>query len=410
MHAVLEIRRIAGPVFALALLMGTSGGMALDAPMGDGDAAEILLDNADTRAYRDVVVDIEREFGAYAPDLPEKLLSLGLALQRQSKHAEAVRVFKRGTHLARINDGLYSAAQIPLIQGEITSHIAVGELQEADERQQYMYRVQQRSLNNPESRTQALMQQAHWQHSAYQLGIGEQRYSRLTNMWDLYRGALTNISDREGETSSSLLLPLRGLLQTQYLISGHDPSSNSSASGSSFSAQQDLNRFNAYRARSYRQGHAVIRAIYDIENAQTDEQFLASAEALVMLGDWNLWHGEREPAEEAYRAAIMELVELDDAELQIARLFGEPQALPAIDTVRPLPPVVAADEGDILVEFTVTERGRVTQLNRLDENTEYSGRANRLMRKLRATTFRPRFVDMNPASTEKIVHAYRLSN
>ena len=106
----------------------------------------------------------------------------------------------------------------------------------------------------------------------------------------------------------------------------------------------------------------------------------------------------------------MDLAKLNDAEQQIAKLFGVPQALPAIDTVRPLPPVVAADEGDILVEFTVTERGRVTQLNRLDENKEYSGRANRLMRKLRATTFRPRFVDMNPASTEKIVHAYRLSN
>ena len=159
-----------------------------------------------------------------------------------------------------------------------------------------------------------------------------------------------------------------------------------------------------------KQGRAVIGAIYNVEKGQTDEQFLAAAESLVMLGDWMMWHGNQEPAEQAYREALGELGELDDAEQQIKRLFGEPVALPAIDGVRPLPRAVEAAEGDILVEFGVTERGRVRELTRLDENQENAGKANRLMRKLRSTRFRPRFEGMNSVSTEKIARAYKIAN
>lgn len=393
-----------------ALLSCLTANMAVSANLASEESTLTIADSDNIKDYREIVSNIESDMGAYAPDLPEKLLSLGLALQRQGRHGEALGVFKRGTHLARINNGLYTAAQIPLIQGEITSHIAQGELQEADERQHYMHKVQQRSLASPESRTQAMMQQASWQYSAFQLGIGEQRYDRLLNMWDLYRGALTDIADREGDASVNLLSPLNGLLQTQYLIAGYEEkNSNSSDVDSTFGARQQRNRFNAYRAQSYKQGRAVIRAIYDVEKSQTDDQYLAAAEALIMLGDWMQWHGDKEPAQHAYLEAQKELAEHDDAEQLLEQFFGAPVPLPTIESVPQLPPVVAAQEGDILLEFTVTEQGRVTQLKRLDENEEFEGKANRLMRKLRITPFRPRFEDKMPVSTENIANAYKIS-
>ena len=393
------------------LLYGLATSVAGAVPPVDEISPPPASDTTDIKAYRGIVADIESDMGAYAPNLPENLLSLGLALQQQQRHTEALAIFKRGTHLARINNGLYSATQIPLIRGEITSHIARGELIEADQRQQYMHKVQQRSLNTHETRVLAMMQQAEWQHTAFDLGIGEERYGRLLNMWDLYRGVLTEISEDEGDTSVNLLSPLHGLLQTQYLISGYKVGDRAGvvSSNTTFSSQQTQNRFNAYRARSYKQGHAVIRAIYDVENARTDEQHLATAEALVMLGDWNLWHDVREPAREAYQAALVELAKLNDAEQQIERLFGKPLPLPAVDGVRPLPPMVSAEDGDILLEFDVTDRGRVTDLIRLDEAGEDEVGANRLMRTLRGTRFRPRFEQMNPVNTEKIVHAYKLA-
>jgi tetratricopeptide (TPR) repeat protein len=369
----------------------------------------VISSESEVSSYQKIVDDMESRMGAYAPDLPEKLLSLGAALQKQGRHEEAIRVFKRGTHLARINNGLYSATQIPLIQGEITSYIATGELLEADQRQQYMHSVQLRSLNNPDSRVQALMQQAAWQQSAYQMRLGEQPFVRLLNMWDLYRVALSDIADREGATSVNLLPPLDGLLQAQYLISDHHAgNSGGSSSDTSFGARQSQNRFNAYRSRSYTQGSSVIRAIYDVRKAQAEDQNLATAESLVMLGDWILWHGDHEQAFAAYREALGELAQLDDAQLQIDRIFGKPVALPTIEGVRSLPPEVAVEGGDILLEFTVTERGKVTDLSRLDVKEEYESSTIKLMRKLRSTPFRPRFESMNPVVTEKMTHAYKI--
>ncbi|MEH6634906.1 MAG: hypothetical protein V7700_05270 [Halioglobus sp.] len=371
-------------------------------------AADQQPASAQERAFRNAISSVESSQGAYAAQLSEQLLSLGLSLQSQGRHEEAIDLFKRGAHLSRINDGLYSAQQVPMLQGQIASHIASGDYALADERQHYMYRVQVRSTDSGPEHTAALMQQANWQHSAYRLGIGAQGYTRIMNMWDLYRLALNDIIKREGETSPSLLPPLRGMLKAQYLIAGYDWDNVGSISSDDLDARQSLNRFNAYRAQSYQKGSAVITAIRDIEQKNHLEQDSAAANALIMLGDWQLWHNDRAEAWQSYQSAIAELAERDDAQVMIEHLFGEPVALPDIAGIRPLPPAVDTEQGNILLEFGVTGRGRVVNLERLDESEGNTGHANQFMRKLRKTKFRPRFEAGQPTETEKIVSAFNI--
>jgi hypothetical protein len=403
-------------VLACALLLASLAGSAgAWADEQEPSLADSPLFDSDDRTIAEGIARMESSQGAFAAELPEQLLSLGLTLQRQGRHGEAIRVLKRGAHLARINNGLYCTEQIPLLEGEITSHIALGEYALADERQHYLYRVQVRSLRSGRPRTLAFIQQANWQYNAYRLGLGEQDFGRLMNMWDLYRLALNDIVTREGETSPDLLPPLYGMLRAQYLISGYD--GNVAASGFSgadtYIDKPDINRFNAYRAQSYKKGRAVILAIHDVEAARHGAPSVQAAEALTLLGDWLLWNEERGAALEAYRDAQAELVQLDDAQQQLVRLFSEPVALPDVDGVRPLPsPVDAADaeagQGGVVLEFGVTPEGKVVDLQRLDHNdtdTE-NGRASRLMRTLRKTLFRPRFEEGEPVGTEHIVRIY----
>ena len=372
------------------------------------ETAEFVpVDTGEIQALRDALAGIESDQGAYANALPEQLISLGLALQQQDRHKEAAAVFKRGVHLVRINNGLYSAEQIPFLQGEISSNLALGELTEVDQRQQYLLQVQQRSLVSGELYIQALMQQASWQHDAYELGIGdhERVFSRLLSMWDLYRLAISDIIDREGATSPMLLPPLHGMLKAQYLISAYQVNYNRDAENR---AQTERFRFEAYLSQNYKKGNAIIRAIYNVEQTRYGEHGLPVAETLVMLGDWMLWHDKRQSANKAYLDALEELAELDDAEVQIEHMFGEPVALPDIDGIRPLPPAVSADQGDILLEFRINPRGHVIDLVRLDESKDDKAKANRLMRKLRKTTFRPRFAGGEPIITDKIIRAYEI--
>ena len=365
------------------------------------------VDSVEIQTFRDTLAGIESDQGAYAQALTEYLISLGQALQQQGRHTEAADVFKRGVHLARVNHGLYSAEQIPFIQGEISSNLAVGDLVEADQRQQYLRAIQQRSLVSGERYVQAMMQQANWQYNAYRQGIGaeEHHYRRLLSMLDLYRLVIKDIVEREGPSSPDLLQPLQAMLKAQYLMSTYR---DTSGSGADYNVASERYRFNSYRMQNFKRGNSVILAIYHLQQSSFGEHALPAAEAIVMLGDWMLWHDKRDSAFQAYQDALQELAELDDAQVQINNIFGKPVALPDIDGIRPLPPLLAENQGDILLEYGVSARGHVIELVRRDENedVDLEGKAHRVMRNLRKTKFRPRFADGEPIVTKKIVRAY----
>lgn len=397
------IQSTAGPPIELPLAPGE------DNTIGPSSLQQLTReqDRLDIQSYRDVILDLEHSEGAYSPRIAEHLLSLGGALQQAGRHAEAIDVFKRGVHLSRINGGLYGGEQVPLLQSEIRSHIALGNFAAADERQVYLYRVQLRTLSSGPRRANALIQQASWQQQAYELRLGEHGFNRLMNMWDLYRLALNDIIEREGETSPKLLPPLYGMLRAQYLISDYQ-SESSSGFGSEydFAERQGQSRFNAYRAQSYKKGLAVIRAIHDIELALPAPEPTAVARSHIRMGDWMLWHGEDDEALANYRLAIEELAALDDAQVLEQQLLGAPAALPALEGVEGLPPVVPRERANAVLEFDITASGRLVDLDRVDDNGDNDAKVNRLMRQLRKTQFRPRFEGGQPVDTDNVIWAY----
>ena len=359
------------------------------------------------QSLQDAIKRLESSQGAYGPGLSEKMLSLGLALQKHQRHTEAVSAFKRGVHLARINSGLYCPDQIPLLQAQVRSHIALGQYAEADDLQQYLYRVELRALESGEERANALVQQANWQFNAHRLGLGWQGPGRLSNMWELYRRAFTDILEAEGDTSPKLLTPLWGMLRTQYLVSEYRTESIAPGGGMNPSTlSQDMQRFYGDRSENYERGTSILAAIYQVQLSNHGEHSPEARQALVQRGDWALWNEQDEDALQAYRLALAELAGEDAAQASGETLFAEPMPLPDLDGLRRLPPAVSAEQGNILVEFAVDARGRVDNLERLDDNTELDDTASRLLRELRNIRFRPRFAGDQPVATEKLVRAY----
>jgi hypothetical protein len=364
-------------------------------------------DRAAEKSLLDTISRIESSQGAYGPDLPEQMLSLGLALQQQQRHLEAVNAFKRGVHLARVNSGLYCAEQIPLLQGEVKSHIALGQYAQADDLQQYLYRVQLRAMESGETRADALVQQANCQFNAHRLGLGWQGPGRLSNMWELYRQAFTDILDTQGDSSPKLLTPLYGMLRTQYLVSEYRAGSIDADSGiSSNNFSQDMHRFYNDRSENYDRGRSIIAAIYEIQRKNHGERSEQALDALAQLGDWALWNDKWEESMEADQLLLAELADPDAAQITQDRYFARPVPLPDLAGLRMLPDPVSAEQGNILVEFDVTDRGRVEDLDRLDENEDMDSAAIRLLRTLRETRFRPRFEAGQPVDTERLVRAY----
>lgn len=377
------------------------GAMPLGTSARPGDADSVLSRSiaAEVDEYLAEIQRLERDGGAFDASLGEQLLGLGLALQDAGRHEDAISAFKRGVHIARVSDGLYSRQQLPLLEAEIQSHVAIGDFTAADERQGYLLRVQQRALTDRRLRGQALMRQAQWQRQAYELDLGEQSYARLLNMWNLYRGALSEYAEEGQSPSPELLPPLHGMLRAQYLISGFEGSLGGDERGQGTVLRDEQGQFLAYRSQSLREGKAVIRAIYEVQQAQPGHTPQEAADTVVMMGDWLLWHGKRNEAIDAYKEALTVLAELEQGEVYAEALFGAPVALPVLAGVEAIPRQVDEERADLILEFGVSDRGRVTDLDRLDEYDHNDGAAYRFMRELRKTQFRPRFEAGEPVET-----------
>ncbi len=379
------------------------------------DAEEPVLVSPDATSYQFYITDLESRFGPYAPGLSEQLLGLGMVYQEQGLHQQAAAIFKRGVHIARINDGLNSPAQIPLLQRLIQSLVAAGDYDAADERQYYLFRVQAEVYGRQSPQMSlAMLERAEWERQAYNLSLGDTAFMRLLTMWELYSAALRNIARQEGKLSVSLLQPLEGLLQTQYLISTYSPEAQggfqSGAGGDGNFVEE--NRFSMIRVSNYKQGQSVLEAMREVYVYNEEENSPLPAETMVQLGDWHLWHQKREAALQAYTEAWEQLGALENGERLQQQYFGKPRLLPALPgaSSEPTPPDVVT--GYITVSFSVTGKGRVKNLEVLSNEAAIEGAeveesdSVQLLRSLKRTLYRPRLEAGLAVQTDDIQKRY----
>jgi hypothetical protein len=366
----------------------------------------------DTSSYQFYIADLESRGGPYAPGISEQLLGLGTVYQRQGLHTEAIKVFKRGVHVARINNGLQGPDQIPLLQGMIRSLVAQGEYDAADERQYYLYRVQGEVYQaGAPQMSDAMLEHAAWERQAYYLAVGDVAFTRLLTMWELYGAALSNIARTKGNYSSELLVPLMGLLQTQYLISSYSGESNGGLGSGSVSDTyyREENRFSVVRTSNYKQGQSVIAAIREVYDYNEGDESAKSALTWVQLGDWHQWHGKRESALTAYLQAWDEFGAMDNGTAEQSRVFSSPVLLPDIPgRARDIEPP-AVIRGYAQLSYRISTRGRVKglkveQLEPVDETDKEP--PVRLLRKIKRMQFRPILVDRETIATETIQKRY----
>lgn len=395
-------------------LLDTSGD--LGSPSLDyQDGEEPVLVAPDAQSYQFYITDLESRFGPYAPGLSEQLLGLGAAYQKQGLHAQAVEVFKRGVHVARVNDGLYSEAQIPLLQRLIESLVAVGEYETADERQYYLYRVQAAVYGKQsEEMSLAMLERAEWEREAYYLSLGDTSFMRLLRMWELYSGVLRNVANKEGNLSPQLLRPLEGLLETQYMISSYvvETQAGFTAGAQPSNNYAEESRFSMIRVSNYKQGQSVLKAMRDVYSYNEDEGSPKPVETLVKLADWHLWHQKRDTAIEVYKQAWEEMGALEDGESLRLKYFGKPKQLPALPDMTPAPVPPQVVSGHVEVAYSISPVGRIKNLEvlsnePLDEELErQEGKSIPVLRSIRRMLFRPQFENGEPVQVDDIQKRY----
>ena len=361
--------------------------------------------------YRQRIEDMEAEQGAYGAGIDEQLLGLGAALQRAGAHEEAISQFRRAMLINRVNEGLYSLNQVPMIERMIDSQIALNEWEDANDNQEYLFWLHVKNYGEKDPRMLPIINQlSSWHLQAYIDEKGATLFEHLISATNLYALAVDIISHNFGANDLRLVDALRGLKATNYYLATYagepqeDIVINASFNGSPMDSENRA-KLDHYRMNSFSSGKSAITKIMDVYQKNPKSPPAASAKAKVELGDWymmfNKWHSARETYGEAYQA----LWDNGATNKEIDEIFGRPAALPALPLLDEDREALA--HSYVTVSYDVTAFGKARNIQILSAAPEDKvSIRSRVRNVLKRAKFRPRFVNGEPVDTTGIVQRF----
>lgn len=361
--------------------------------------------------YRDLIERSETAGGAWSPDLVEQLAAVGNVQQSQGDHLAALRSFDRAMHVSRVNTGLNTVDQIPIVQNMIDSHAALGQWAEVDLYQNYLFYIQQRTYGPNDPRIIPVLQQlGEWNMQAFGIGLGDTLGLRLSAAQLLFNAAARLVEFHYGRSDARYIPYLRNVVHSAYQVA-RNPQLISELGNPEFRGDQAvlaamINERLPSQPAGFIAGEQALRSIISFRQEQGD--VYALAESIAELADWYLLYEQRRAADELYLSAWQLLAEAENSEVLQQSLFGSVVALPLIITE---PRMVdrralgkgpeSLTEGFVDLSFTVTRNGSVRRVSVLsDENPQNIIQFGSVGRALRSFVFRPVLQEGVPVTTE----------
>lgn len=372
----------------------------------------------DIENYEQVLEELEYSGGAWSVELAEELEVLGSLLYQQGEFEESIEVLERAVHVNRVNYGLYSPQQIPLIQQQIAGHIALDQWREADTLQQYAFYAQNRAFGATDPRMISVYQSlARWNLVLFYRQIDADPTPRLLQTYQLFRAAAGGVRAHFGPRDPRYVSLLRDMAGASDMLGRYAlPGSATPTAGNpelrtvrTDYAGGDFGTRATSRDNGGEQALLRIIELHKRRQDQSDEGVLALVEAMATLGDWYQMHNRRQAAQRAYADAYRALAEHENAEALLPRQFDRIVFLPTFSTFDEqkkqalgLSPDSGARQGYIDLSFNVSKYGRVSNLEVLAKEPAGVERVDvQVASHLRAYTIRPRLVDGEPADSEQ---------
>jgi len=405
---------------AKATALTPSGSSAQDQSTSTADIAK----EQKLEAFRNIdlyhrqIGELESDEGVYGGTLVEKLSSLGLAYQQAGQHEKAIDVFKRAIHLNRVNDGLYTTSQVPIVLYQIASHVTLGQWKEVSDKHEYLYWLSSQNYGKNDPRMiPTLNRLSKWHLQAYSMNFGRDRQAVTDHLITAHNYFSQSIdlleqSEETQENQLQLIEELKGLTLTNYLFATFQRNipirSNTGRLMDPEAKNSDM-EIDHYISRSFRSGKQALNRVIDIYTKSQDAPPWALARAKVKKADWLFIFNKKRAAFTLYQEAYNMMTENESSRPYLQALFGQPVALPNLDMLDS--GQYAEDERGfydnsanyVLASFDVTPQGSAANIEIIDSKPEDNFHArSQVKRSLRIAKFRPRFVQGEPAFTEKM--------
>lgn len=362
---------------------------------------------APIQRYMESVSELEAEGGAWAPALQQELFGLGLAYQRDGRHAEAVTTLNRAEHLTRINEGLYSSSDLPILERLIESHAALGDWEKVQNRYRQVFLIHQRNYGeNDERLLPVLYRLSAWHIRAYLDAIGGEPAQHLLTARNFYDSAITIIETNSGTQDRRIADTLRRRALIDYYVASSMPVIHESFG---FGAEPaDEAAIQARIANSFAAGRDALRRVVDLRDADVQSNELERSEALAELADWHQLFARRQSALRLYQQAWAQGERSGGEAAQVRdAVFGRPLPLPQLPADFDSVPGSRADTAWIKIRFVVNENGRATDVQVVESSPPATDRnISRLRKRVLSTAFRPRFESGQPVATTNVDYLY----
>ena len=380
----------------------------LQVPTDEITAAEPLaLSRGDRSLYKSQLKQAEVSGGPYATGLSDPYIGLAYDYLKRGDSKGALEAYRRALHLVRINDGLNSARQIPILREIMDIYRSVGDAQALNDNYEYYARILK--FDQPpltEEKLQAGLEYMDWERELYAAQAIANKRAPLMRAFRANKSllqALVPSTARELSWYTQLSL---SHMRNLYLILGDDYlSMRSTGFATSNGAKIDtVNRHFAFAQQTaLKNGKKLLQSCIDYAQSEPAAE---RAALHLELGDWHQWNGELGRATKQY-TQVVELLHSSGEEALLMKWLDQPVELPDE------PELNGGDHklssGVVIhAKYDVSARGDVqrVEVSTSEEENEWQGW--RLKRMLRDTHFRPRFSHGEAELAEHISRQYML--
>ena len=396
-------------------------------------ALHTIAEDENTTADLQGAIDQQEALhGAYHPALSELHLSLGNALQQQGKHEQAIQAFKQSMHITRIDQGIQSLLQEPMLRGQIDSHRALDKPLSLATLYQRLIDLYQRHNKSRSTELIALLQEAgNWHREQY---LWQRDGNAFAHLQEATR--MINLANSMGFTQFSRhdirRLPiLQSQIKNHYYLTQHytryapelpkgyfqrysfpyrlryasehplDYRRNVSQHRKREESRLKTKYRNELIERYMENGLGEYREITAIHASTNNTS--AQATALAEQGDWlRLFKKSVLQADGLYRQSWKLLADSGD-EQTLQKLFAEPQLLPVFHHKNLANHSQLSDAHLVRVQASISQAGHASRIKVLETVPESSPQvASKAHRQVRQSLFRSRMLGGKLVNSESV--------
>lgn len=347
--------------------------------------------------YREALTLLDLAGNATDERLVRPLHGMGAALRGLARDAEAITPFKRAIEILRNRDGLYTAAQLPLLKELVACHTAAGQMADANRDQQYAFTVAETAFGKDDLRMLGpLDDYAQWQEIAGQFSAARVLHARAVQLADA----------KLGDRNIAAVPGLRGIARTYRLAYLFGETEESAQSASTLQDQLAPSMLTRVVNTPSSEGERALRNALDRLNASSEAKAAQRADVLIDLGDWYLIAGLAPRALASYRDAWQVLGA--DAK---ARL-GAPQMLvyrpPAMAVSRRGYSTDTHEEQEVRLHLAVQPTGEIREAIVMNSAPEREATERAVIAAVKRGLWRPGLDEANPVAVSDVEFVERV--